>query len=115
MNFLCERAIEKLPLLPELPYWPELSYLLELSWRCKPVSTPFNEKEPLLPNPNTKPASPEACKLYQEQVIEKLPLLPELPYWPELSYLLELSWRMISIARYSLTAIEIIRQESSNK
>lgn len=33
---------------------------------CKPVSTPFNKKEPLLPNPNT--TSPEAYKLYQEQV-----------------------------------------------
>jgi hypothetical protein len=35
---------------------------------CKPVSTPFNEKEPLLPSAEKEPASPTACKLYQEQV-----------------------------------------------
>ncbi|KAJ6179008.1 Reverse transcriptase RNA-dependent DNA polymerase, partial [Penicillium mononematosum] len=33
---------------------------------CKPVSTPFNEKEPLIPYTGT--TSLAACKLYQEQV-----------------------------------------------
>jgi hypothetical protein len=34
----------------------------------KLVSTPFNEKEPLLPSIEKEPASPTVCKLYQEQV-----------------------------------------------
>ncbi|KAJ9481429.1 hypothetical protein VN97_g12048 [Penicillium thymicola] len=34
----------------------------------KPVATPFNEKDPLVPNPSLTPATPAECKLYQEKV-----------------------------------------------